>query len=410
MTGNLLPNSLSAHSVQLLARADTCTTQVCKSTSKSILSDLNLNIDPCSDFYEYTCGRWSKANPIPDAEPAIRTFVVFRNKNVDDLTHMRLQKLLEIGLSPLKEKDAGSMVDSEQLQNPIELYNPMSITELHQKCPTINWIKFFRHLILDDTSLPEKIIVTAPRFMERLNDWIANSPTSADAITIQSIREFFIVKVTMSHINAVDKKTRESYRTMYSKIASGTAAPPSRSRTCINSTSRAFGQLLGRYFVIKIFGGEPQRKQVSDFMNNTKQSWSERLNTVDWLDSETKTRALEKVEKIAHKEAYSIMSPNVRSSESLGKYYAEISVDPSSYFNNQKSARLWNVKDKWKKYTPTFNEIVVPAGILQNPFCHSDLPQYLNCGDIGVVIGHEITHAFDNSGRLYDGDGHLNNW
>ncbi|KAI8328658.1 peptidase family M13-domain-containing protein [Choanephora cucurbitarum] len=218
---------------------------------------------------------------------AIRTFVVLRKKNVNDLTHVHRQKLLENGLSPLKEKDVESMVDrstefeiklamitipNEQLQNPIELYQPMSVTELHQKYPAIDWIKFFCHLIPDDTSLPEKIIMTAPRFMERLNDWIANSPTSADAITTQSIREFFIVKFIMSHINAVDKKTRESYRTMYSKIASGTVAPPSRSRTCINSTSRAFGQLLGCYFVIKEFGGDPQRKQVSDFMNNIKQS------------------------------------------------------------------------------------------------------------------------------------------
>ncbi|KAI8383005.1 hypothetical protein BD560DRAFT_420771 [Blakeslea trispora] len=614
MIGSLLPNSLGVHSTQLLARADTCNTQVCKDASKSILSDLDLNVDPCSDFYQYTCGGWSKANPIPDAEPAIGAFAVLKNKNLDDLSQMlesdydiymqglktnqvnstdflndaqtsqdrenfnkiknfyqscinepaidslgptpiypeialllqklgynadtadnrfsldytsqltdalihlgkegiyplfssgvgpddrtpeqnsvsvsqpslglpsreyyeqpevlsnyreglisllnivigepaandplgemRRQKLSENGLKPLSEKDVESMVDrfiefetklakitvpNDQLQNPIELYNPMSIAELHQKYPAVDWIKLLRHLIPDDASLPDKIIVTSPRFMQGLTDWIANSPTSVDAITTQSMREFLTIKVIMSYIDAVDKKTRESYRTMYSKIASGTVAPPPRARTCINSTSRAFGQLLGRYFVMKKFGGEDQRKQVSDFMDNIKQSWSERLSAVDWLDAETKTRALDKVKKIAHKEAYSVITPDVRSSSSLGRYYQEINVDPSSYFNSQKSARLWNVKDEWKRvgqtvdkaewymtphevnayYTPTFNEIVVPAGILQSPFYHSDLPQYLNYGGIGVVIGHEITHAFDNSGRLYDGNGRLNTW
>ena len=291
----------------------------------------------------------------------------------------------------------------------------MSIAELHQKYPAIDWIKFFRHLIPDDASLPEKIIVVTPRFIEALNDWIANSPTSADAISTQSMREFLTIKVIMSYIDTVDKKTREAYRKMYSKIASGTVAPPSRARTCISSTSKVFGQLLGRYFVMKNFGGEKQRKQVSEFMDNIKQSWSERLNAVDWLDSETKARALDKVKKIAHKEAYSIMAPDVRSSYSLGEYYASVTTDPSSYFNCQKSARLWNVKNEWKKfaevvdkaewymtphevnayYTPVFNEIVVPAGILQNPFYHSDLPQYLNYGGIGVVIGHEITVSLD---------------
>ncbi|KAI8334149.1 hypothetical protein EDC96DRAFT_488244 [Choanephora cucurbitarum] len=614
MIGSLLPDSLSVHSSQLLARTDICSTQVCKDASKSILNDLDLNADPCSDFYQYTCGGWSKVNPIPDAESATGTFAVLRNNNLDDLTHMlennydsliedlkqakvnstdflnstqiakdrenfnkikdfyqscinepaidslgptpiyseiasmlkklgynasavddrfsldyakqltdalihlgkegmyplfssgvgpddrkpeqnsvniaqpslslpsreyyeqpealsnyreglislltlilgepaendplasiRRQKVLENDLSLLNEKDIEAMVDrfiefetklakitvpNEQLQNPLDLYNPMSIAELHQKYPAIDWIKFFRHLIPDDASLPEKIIVVTPRFIEALNDWIANSPTSADAISTQSMREFLTIKVIMSYIDTVDKKTREAYRKMYSKIASGTVAPPSRARTCISSTSRVFGQLLGRYFVMKNFGGERQRKQVSEFMENIKQSWSERLNAVDWLDSETKARALDKVKKIAHKEAYSIMAPDVRSSDSLGKYYASITTDPSSYFNSQKSARLWNVKNEWKKvaeevdkaewymtphevnayYTPVFNEIVVPAGILQNPFYHSDLPQYLNYGGIGVVIGHEITHAFDNSGRLYDGDGRLNEW
>ncbi|OBZ89812.1 Endothelin-converting enzyme 1 [Choanephora cucurbitarum] len=612
MIGSLLPNSLSVHSSQLLARAETCTTQVCKDASKSILNDLDLNADPCSDFYQYTCGGWSKVNRIPDAESG--TFAVLRNKNLDDLTHMlesnydslienlktakvnstdflnstqiakdrenfnkikdfyqscinepaidslgptpiypeiatmlkklgynasvadgrfsldyakqltdalihlgkegiyplfssgvgpddrtpeqnsvsiaqpslglpsreyyeqpealsnyregltslltlilgepaendplasvRRQKMLENNLSLLNEKDIEAMVDrfiefetklakitvpNEQLQNPLDLYNPMSIAELHQKYPAIDWIKFFRHLIPDDASLPEKIILVTPRFMEALNDWVANSPTSADAISTQSMREFLTIKVIMSYIDTVDKKTREAYRKMYSKIASGTVAPPSRARTCISSTSKVFGQLLGRYFVMKNFGGEKQRKQVSEFMDNIKQSWSERLNAVDWLDSETKARALDKVKKIAHKEAYSIMAPDVRSSYSLGEYYASVTTDPSSYFNCQKSARLWNVKNEWKKfaevvdkaewymtphevnayYTPVFNEIVVPAGILQNPFYHSDLPQYLNYGGIGVVIGHEITHAFDNSGRLYDGDGRLNEW
>ncbi|KAI8087607.1 uncharacterized protein B0P05DRAFT_577930 [Gilbertella persicaria] len=599
MIGAILPNSLSTHSTQLLARSETCTTQVCRDTASSILHDLDLNADPCSDFYQYT---------------SIGTFAVLRNANLDDLSQilsstydsyvqdikanstnssdllndaqalkdrenfdkikdfyqscmnedainslgptpmypqiaqllaklgystdlpdtrfsldnvqqltetliylgsegtdalfgtgvgpddqspdknsislyqpglglpsreyysqpeiitnyreglvsilgailgnptgnspidvLRREKMAENKLQLLSPEDVKDMVDrfiefesqlaeltvpNDELQNPIELYNLMSIAQLHQNYPIVDWLKFFSSFTSEETSLPEHVIVTAPKFMQRLTDWLSNSSTRGDGATTESLREFLVIRTIMSNIDLVDETTRELYREMNSKIASGTTAPPSRARTCVGATSRAFGQLLGRYFVMKNFGGEPQRKQVANFMGNIQKSWSERLGEITWLDDETRAQAVDKVQKIKHKEAYSTIAPDVRSPESLGSYYAGVSVNTGDYFGNRKSARVWQTRLEWSKvsqevdkaewymdphevnayYTPTFNEIVVPAGILQNPFYHSDLPEYLNYGGIGVVIGHEITHAFDNSGRLYDGNGRLNTW
>jgi endothelin-converting enzyme len=299
----------------------------------------------------------------------------------------------------------------DQLQNPIELYNPMSISEIQQKYGIIDWNIFLRHFTPNDASVPERVIVTAPRFMQALTKWLANSATSEDGITTRTILDYFTIKTILANISNLDKDTREVHRAMVGSISSGTTAPPPRERVCVTATSKAFGQLLGRYFVIKSFGGEPQREQAARFMDNIQGAWSERLNAIDWLDGETRSRALEKVKKIGHKEAYSTITPDVRSPDSLFSYYASINVNPAGYYSNQKSASQWGLKQEWDQvgkisdknvwymdphevnayYTPTFNEIVIPAGILQNPFYHSDLPQYLNYGGIGVVIGHEIT-------------------
>ncbi|CEP10669.1 hypothetical protein [Parasitella parasitica] len=614
MAGGILPNSLSAHSAHLLAQSygvGTCETQACKETAYSILHDLDLNADPCSDFYQYTCGNWIKDHKIPDSESSVGSFNNLKNANVDGLAAMlegsyedllqgipnrdssfldnaqidkdrenfnkvkayyrscmdedtinrlgptpiypevskllaklgfneeftdtrftsdhvrqftetlihlgtegvdnlfsfgvgaddqspdenviaidqpslglpsreyyeqpeviaayragltslldavlgepkgttemdnlRREKMKENNLQMLGDVDIEYMVDrfiefeshlakltlpNDQLQNPIDLYNPMSIAQLLQNYPIADWIQLFRHFTPNEASLPERVIVTVPRFMQDLTDWLINSAARDDGATTQSIREYFIIKTILANIGNVDKDTREIYRSMNSKISSGTTAPPKRSRVCLSATSNTFGQLLGRFFVLKNFGGEPQREQVASFIDNIQITWSERLDQIDWLDAETRAKAIEKVKKIKHKEAYSTLTPDVRSADSLANYYSDINIDVLNFYANQKSAILWDNKKSWSQigqkvdksvwhmdphevnayYSPVFNEVVIPAGILQSPFYHSELPNYLNYGGIGVVIGHEFTHAFDNSGRLYDGDGKLNAW
>lgn len=287
----------------------------------------------------------------------------------------------------------------------------MTIAELHQKYPIVEWIKIIRSFIPEDVSLPSNVIVIAPKYMEGLTDWLSHSITRDDGATTENLREFFVIKTILSNINNVDKTSRELYRNMMSKISSGTTEPPPRARTCVSQTSNRFGQLLGRYFVMKNFGGERERKQVSKFIDNIISSWSLRLQDVSWLDSETRTKALDKVSKLNHKEAYSIKSPDDRSPNSLDEYYAGVQVTPKDFYKTQQSGYKWTMKKEWSQigqkvnkdtwymdphevnayYTSTFNEIVIPAGILQGTFYNSNIPQYLNYGGIGVVIGHEIT-------------------
>ncbi|KAG1177601.1 hypothetical protein G6F70_005648 [Rhizopus microsporus] len=587
MAAGAFLHSLTAHSTHLLARAtnNTCSSHVCQSVASSILKDIDVNVDPCSDFYQYTCGGWIKTHPIPPSDPSVGTFTDLRNANLDSLqqllqgtyddlltgvdpnsgflnetekeqdrsnfnkiktyydacmdevtvdhlgptpmfpdiaqalkslgyspgvddgrfslehahaltdvlielnsqgvgnlvsfdvgiddknpekyaiflnqpslslpsreyykqpdliaqyrnglisvvtavlgdvagdsSRLRIEKLIENKLPVLGAVDIEAMVDRfiefetqlanislpiDELQDPLAVYNPMTVGELHQKYPIADWFRTLRHFVPNDASLPDNVIVTSPGYLKELTDWLVNSQTRPDGASIQAIREYFIIRIILSNIHSIDKKTRDLHRETIGKLVNGATEAPPRSRECVASTSGAFGQLLGRYFVMKSFGGEPQRKQVSEFIENLLSAWSGRLKQSDWLDIETRTRALNKIKKLTHQEAYSIISPDVRSSNSLQNYYSGIEIKEKDYYGNQKSVMMSEFKKEWSRVE---EKIVIPAGILQAPFYHTDLPSYINYGGIGAVIGHEITHAFDNSGRLYDGDGRLNTW
>ncbi|KAG1151811.1 hypothetical protein G6F37_004436 [Rhizopus arrhizus] len=595
MPGGLL-QSLSTNSAQLMARATSvCTSHACQTAATSILNDLNVNIDPCSDFYQYTCvGTFTDLNnanldslqkllegnyddllvgvdldpnflsdtqkekdrvnfnklkmyytacmdetainhlgPTPIFPSIARMFTtlgyspesfsdqrfspqhvrvltnalielnmqgvenlvsigvgvddrhpdqytIFINQpgltlpsreyysqpgimekyrqglvsvissilgdmNGDENANLRLQKMTENKLNALGSVDIEAMVDRfvefetqlasmtlpiDQLQDPLAIYNPMSTTEFHQKYPVADWFRILRHFAPNDVSLPENIIVTAPKFMQQLTDWLLQSETRPDGASTQAIREYFTIKIILSNIGNVDRATRDLYRSTIGMLTSGATEAKPRGRECVANTSAAFGQLLGRYFVMRSFGGEPQRKQVATFIDNILSAWTERLEQNTWLDAETRTRAIEKVKKIGHQEAYSIISPDDRSPDSLSEFYSDMQVNDNDHFGNQMAVyqayfkKEWsNIgkkvnKDEWYMnphevnayYSPNFNKIVIPAGILQSPFYNTELPSYLNYGGIGAVIGHEITHAFDNSGRLYDGEGLLNSW
>lgn len=169
----------------------------------------------------------------------------------------------------------------------------MSIAELNQKYPIVNWARIFHNFAPNMTSLPDHVVVNEPKYMEQLSDWFRDSQTGN--VSIQAIREFFTIKSILSNVNYLDKTTRNIYQTSIDKITSGMTEEAPRSRDCTESTSDAFGQLLGRYFVLKTFGGEPQRKQVSAFIDSILSVWASRLEKNTWLDDETRSRAIEKV-------------------------------------------------------------------------------------------------------------------
>ncbi|KAL0094127.1 hypothetical protein F4703DRAFT_1727255 [Phycomyces blakesleeanus] len=364
--------------------------------------------------------------------------LVFILKRILGPTSLNLAKAKELDLNILTDVEidtlvsnaieletsiANSMVKSQDLLDPVATYNPESISSLQQSYPFLDWTAFLEEFLPPGEPLPPAIIVTSPVYLQRLTGLLQNTPK-------QKLRDYFVMRHAISKVYALDKDTRTLLQEMRGSIFSGTTKLPPRAQVCTKSTSSTFGFLAGRYFVLRAFGGESERAQVEKFVDLIQSSWLKRLPELDWLDAQTRSRAISKMSKIKHKLGYSIKSPDIRSDENLKEYYQNINITTTSFYDNENSATAWELADIWSRmgkpidkarwmmdaqevnayYTRTGNEIVVPAGILREPFYDPDVPDYLNYGGIGMVIGHEFSHALDNAGRMFNGDGQLEQW
>jgi putative endopeptidase len=179
------------------------------------------------------------------------------------------------------------------------------------------------------------------------------------------------------------------------------------------------GELLGNYFLKEAFGQEGE-KLASQILEGIENAMNEDLSTLQWMDPVTRKRALVKLSKVS----------NMIGGPSNPKNYSSVAIDPNDFFGNiiqgssyavdSQLEQIEKPSDKFQwgmtsptvnaYYDPTRNQMVFPAGILQQPFFNSSFPPSMNAGGIGMVMGHELTHGFDNQGRDYDGDGVLTNW
>ncbi|EIE90773.1 hypothetical protein RO3G_15484 [Rhizopus delemar RA 99-880] len=368
---------------------------------------------------------------------SLLTYVLGQPNGTD--TNMRLQKMNESNLSPLGPEAVESMVDrfvnfESHLANmttyddDYEEAAEITLTELNQNYPFANWTRIFNQFVPSHVALPDHVILSSPKYMTRLNDWLLSNP--ADGVSIQAIHEYFIIQFIMTNVEYLDKTTKDIYSKTIDKLTGGSIIFASRKQACVEDISINFTQLLGRYFAMTSSGGEPQRQRVSKFVENMLSVWAGRLERNTWLDDETRTRAMEKLKMITHEEVYGIIDPDTRSPSSLEVYYADIQVDSKDFFSNTLSAYESTLKKEWVNlgkhateeriklkpyevnayYSPAFNEVAILASILREPFYHIELPDYLNYGALGSIIGHEITHAFDDTGRLYDGHGLYQSW
>lgn len=179
-------------------------------------------------------------------------------------------------------------------------------------------------------------------------------------------------------------------------------------------------------FVREVFHGEA-KPLAEDMINEVRQAFKTNLKHLDWMDEETRKLADEKADAISDMIGF---PDYILNSNQLDEKYKDLEIDPKQYFTNNVKVNTYNLKKNLEKldqpvnrtqwgmtpptvnayYTPTKNQIVFPAGILQLPFYDRQNPKSFNFGAIGVVMGHELTHAFDDQGREYDKEGNLHQW
>ncbi|XP_070505218.1 neprilysin-2-like [Chironomus tepperi] len=302
------------------------------------------------------------------------------------------------------------------------LYHLMSIKELQAKYPFMDWLNYFNSILPDVSRVTkdEIINVSVPKYLEDLGRLLENTPKRTIANYI-----FWCLTSMSSSFLSQDARNLELE---YMKSATGQLEDEPRWKECMNYVSKSYSIATGALYVRKYFNHD-SKETVQDMMDMIKAKYDVILRSVEWMDDQTKQSALLKLKNMLTNIAY----PNeLMDDNKLVDYYGSVTVDETKFyeslFNVQKYSHEQDLKDlretysksDWKNwfgaavidayYDLTKNVINFPAGIFQGRFFSHDRPAYMNYGAIGTVMGHEMTHAFDNQGKRFDSDGTLANW
>ncbi len=296
-----------------------------------------------------------------------------------------------------------------ELRDPQANYNKMTVAEVNKITPNIDWSKHFDQLKLAKS---ESFIVGQPAFLKELDKMISAEPVDAWKTYL---RWHLVASMAGKMNNAF---VVESFN-FNGKVMNGAKEMKPRWKRVLNDIDNAMGEALGEVYVKKYFSDDA-KKRCLEMVNNMQAVYRERIQKLDWMTDSTKTQAIAKLDVFITKIGY----------PDQFKDYSKLEIDRSSYARNvlranefafdQMINKLGKPVDKkeWGMspytvnayYNPTINEIVFPAGILQFPFFDPQADDAVNYGGIGAVIGHEMTHGFDDQGCQYDKEGNLKNW
>ena len=313
------------------------------------------------------------------------------------------------GILALETQLAQNSMSRVDRRDPDKTYNMRTLVELQKSTPNFKWQEYFANAGAPDF---ESLNVGMPDYIAGLDKIILNT----DLGTIKDYLKWKVIHGSASMLS--DDLSNESFN-FYGKYLYGLEMQQPRWRRVLNTTDGCLGEAIGQIYVEKHFPAEAKERMVN-LIGNLRIALGERIKQLEWMSDETKAKALHKLDAFNVKVGY----PN------KWKDYSKYEVTPESYFQNVHSAiRFENEidmakigkpvdKEEWfmtpqtvnAYYSPEMNEIVFPAAILQPPFFNMDADDAVNYGGIGVVIGHEMTHGFDDQGCKYDENGNLNNW
>ncbi len=301
----------------------------------------------------------------------------------------------------------------EERRDTRKIYNPMSVEELQKLVPAIDWNAHLKGIGVENI---EKIIVTDPKYFKAMNDIF----TTRSVADIKTLLRWNAINGAAGLLSTDLEKTNWEF---YSRDLRGAKQQRARNERALASVNGSIGEAIGKLYVAEKFPPEAKQK-AKEMIDNVLLGFEKRINGLTWMSEPTKKKALEKLSKLTVKIAY----------PDKWKDYSTLEVkgikEGGSYFENSINVAKWNYEEDMAKlgkpvdrtewgmspqtvnayFNPVNNEIVFPAAILQPPFYNYQADEAVNYGGIGAVIGHEISHSFDDSGARFDGDGNLNNW
>ncbi|CAG8595853.1 5847_t:CDS:10 [Diversispora eburnea] len=296
-------------------------------------------------------------------------------------------------------------LSADESSDPEATYNNQTLVSLSRLSPTFIWSHYISSHLPPTSKDPTKIILHSNEYFKNLSILVNQTPTPV-------LQAYLIWQAILGYSEFLDESFRAPLRRLMSKLRGiDESVKPKRWQVCLRAVDSALGHMAGRFFVLRAFG---QSKEIADQMiEGIKTAFINRMPEIDWLDPQTREKAIHKVKKIIQKIGYPTKSPNIMSPKSIAEYYERITINRDEFFENIKNVEIWQSERIWRNVdkpvdhgkwymepqtNPTSNEIVFPAGILQSPFFSSNAPEYINFGAIGMVIGHELT--YDASGRL----------
>lgn len=302
-----------------------------------------------------------------------------------------------------------SMTRAEQ-RDIAKLYNLRTIDQLQADYPAIDWIKYFN---LMGISNMKQLFLEQPKVMAVANELMTN-------LKDQEIKDYVAGGIITSAAGYLSDEVAETRFDFYGRTLSGQQERQARWKRAMGVPSGVVGEAVGQLYVEKYFAGDSKEKMVK-LIGDLRKALAERIANLDWMSDQTKVNALVKLNSFTVKVGY----------PDKWKDYSKLNIDPSlTLYDNMKAASLWATKRNLEKYgkpvdreewgmtpqtvnayyNPQNNEIVFPAAILQAPFFDPKADDATNYGAIGVVIGHEMTHGFDDQGRTFDYQGNYTDW
>lgn len=321
------------------------------------------------------------------------------------IAQKKMQAVMKIETRIAKQSKSAT-----ELRDPEANYHRMSLKELEGEIPGIDWKTYFTTLGLADLqslSIGQKEPVKE----------VASILTTESLTDLKACLEWNLLNASASYLS--DEFANEDFD-FYGKVLSGKKEMKPRWKRAIGSVDAILGDAVGEMYVKKYFPAEAKERMIK-LVKNLQKALSERIMAQEWMSDTTKATAIDKLNAFYVKVGY----------PDKFRDYSNLEIKEDSYWNCAKRANLFNwnymVSKKYGKpvdrnewlmtpqtvnayYNPTTNEICFPAGILQYPFFDMSADDAFNYGAIGVVIGHEMTHGFDDQGRQFDKEGNLKNW
>ena len=310
-------------------------------------------------------------------------------------------------------KMAEPRLNKVQRRNPLLMYNKRSIAEIQEMAPQIDWSSYFENIGASDL---DTVIVTQPKYIETLSQLLTEDQVAN--------WKDYMRWTTLNRASAyLSQEIDEANFEFYGKVLRGTEEQRPRQERVIDVCNFSLGEALGKLYVEEHFPPEA-KERARKMVENLILAYNERIKALEWMTDETKEKALEKLNSTTIKIGY----PN------KWKDYSEMEVSSSAeggtYAENMRNVARFNYKKDIERigkevdatewfmapqvvnayYNPLQNEIVFPAAILQPPFFNFHADEAVNYGGIGAVIGHEISHGFDDQGSRFDAEGNMNNW